>query len=108
MVFFLDTGNNSTELYPRFAADNLDLVTSQGQQSIYQWNAHGARRELMELKVPEIPLRIGGFSATLRPASVLLERALTYNERHGTLGMNVLNQAQRVTLDLQAMRLTLE
>jgi predicted aspartyl protease len=108
MVFFLDTGDNQTMLYPRFAASNLDLVSANGKRSVATLDAHGAHSELMELTMPEVTLRVGGSDATLRPAGVLLEKAPLRNERHGTIGMDLLNSVQRVTLDLQSMRLTLE
>jgi hypothetical protein len=108
MVFFLDTGDNSTVLYPRFAASNLDLVSANGVRGSLKWNGHGARSEQIGLTLPEIPLRIGGFDATVRDSGVLLERSHTYNEFHGNIGMDLLNSVRQVTLDLKAMRLTLE
>jgi hypothetical protein len=51
------------------------------------------------LAIPELTLTIGGLDATMRPGQY---------ERHGVIGMNVLNSARKVTLDLRAMRLTLE
>jgi hypothetical protein len=58
--------------------------------------------------VPEIMLSIGGTDWTFHQAGVLLEKRPGQNERHGILGMDLLNSARRVTLDLHAMRLTLE
>ncbi len=108
MVFVLDTGSNETELYARFATGHLDLVAASGRQSVGKLDAHGAHGEFVELVMPEITLSIDGYDATLRPAHISLERSGTYNERHGEIGMNLLNLAQRVTLDFQAMCLTLE
>lgn len=58
--------------------------------------------------MPEITLSIGGVDATLRPAYVLLETRPGQYERHGVIGTDLLYNARRVTLDLHAMRLTLE
>jgi hypothetical protein len=58
--------------------------------------------------VPEVAVRIGGLDTTLRDADILLEKAPNTSEWHyGRIGIDVLNQAQTVTLDLQAMQLTL-
>lgn len=108
MVFFLDTGDNGTALYPRFAASNLDLVSANGVRGSLEWNGHGAQSEQIGLTLPEIPLRIGGFDATVRESGVLLERSHTYNEFHGNVGMDLLNGARQVTFALIAMRLTLD
>jgi hypothetical protein len=108
MVFFFDTGDNATVFYPRFAAGNLDLVSESGVRGSLKWNGHGARSEQIGLTVPEIPLRIGGFDAKILESGVLLERSHIYNQWHGNIGMDLLNSVRQVTLDLKAMRLTLE
>jgi hypothetical protein len=107
MVFFFDTGDNRTGLYPRFAMDNLDLVSASGELLQGESHGHGAHHKTPGLKLPDFPLRIGGLDVPLRPVMVILERSLL-NECHGTLGIDVLNHAQRVTIDLHAMRLSLE
>ncbi len=53
-----------------------------------------------------MPAHIGGAEASISPAEVLLESVGF--DRHGTIGMDLLNRARRVTLDLHAMRLTIE
>jgi hypothetical protein len=110
MVFSLDTGTPRSELYSRFAARFPDLVSANSKPSLdpYTWDAFGARRDFKNLTVPEIMLSIGGTDWTFHQAGVLLEKRPGQNERHGILGMDLLNSARRVTLDLHAMRLTLE
>lgn len=107
LSFFLDTGDNATFLYPRFAMEHLDLLAAHGLRSPGDWNAHGAHAELVGINLPEMPLSVGGMSTTLQPAPVLLQKVIAW-ERHGTIGIDLLNRARRVTLDLHAMRLTLE
>jgi hypothetical protein len=106
MVFYFDTGNNATLLYPHFAMANLDLIVAKGEVTHGEWTAHGGHRDIAELDLPEIPLMVGGANTSISPAAVILE-SVGFN-RHGTIGMNLLNRAPRVTLDLHAMRLTLE
>jgi predicted aspartyl protease len=110
MIFLLDSGTPRTELYSRFAARFPDLVSANSKASLdpYTWNAFGARRDFKDLTVPEIMLSIGGSDWTLHQGGVLLERRPGQNERHGIIGVDLLNSARRVTLDLNAMRLTLE
>ena len=107
MVFFFDTGDNWTGLYPRFAMDNLDLVSAKGEPLQGEWRAHGAHHKMLGIELPEFLLRIGGLEVPLRPAVVVLAASLL-NVCHGTIGVDVLNRARRVTIDLHAMRLTLE
>lgn len=107
MIFLLDTGTNETRLYPRFASSFLDLVST-GRPSFNELSAHGGHREFRELTVPEITLSLSGTDATLHQAAVVLERQPGEGERHGVIGMNLLNAVERVTLDLRAMRLILE
>jgi hypothetical protein len=106
MVFFFDTGNNATFLYPRFAMANLDLVVAKGELTRAEWNAHGGHAGLPELDLPEIPITVGSANMSISPVAVVLESV--GSDRHGTIGMNLLNRAARVTLDLHAMSLKLE
>jgi predicted aspartyl protease len=108
MIFFLDTGSYHAQFYPRFAAHFQDLVSANGKKSLFGWYGLGGHRDLMELTMPEITLSIGGAQATMRSAGVLLEKPPLHSKIHGVIGMDVLNSASRVTLDLQAMRLTIE
>jgi hypothetical protein len=77
-------------------------------QSRYQMSALGAHREFGALTLSEIPLSIGGVNVPFRSADVLLEKPPMHYKLHGVIGLDLLNSAPRVTLDLKAMRLTLE
>jgi hypothetical protein len=59
--------------------------------------------------LPRVEVWVAGFEAVLRPAHVLL-KSTTPNSRwlFGRLGLDLLNQASRVTLDFNSMKLTLE
>lgn len=91
MIFFFDTGDNITSLYPRFAMDNLDLVSENGELVSGEWQAHGANGKLLGLELPKFLLKIGGAAVPLRPARIMLVR-LAYNACHGTKGIDVLNR----------------
>lgn len=106
--FYLDTGFTDTHLYVPFAARFLDLMAAKGRQANYGINGQAGHSTLRALTVPEVALRIGGMDTTLRPAHVLLEKAPNTSKWHyGRIGIDVLSRAQTVTLDLEAMRLTL-
>jgi hypothetical protein len=108
LSFYLDTGFTDTHLYVPFAARFLDLMAAKGRQSNYEMNGEAGHSTLRDLVLPEVTLRIGGTDTTLGDAPVLLEEAPDTSEWHyGRIGIDVLNEAQTVTLDLQAMRLTL-
>lgn len=108
LVVYVDTGSNGSQLYPRFATRFLDFLSFNSKQSHYEMTMLGAHRELSELTVPEITLRIGGANLLFRSADVLLEKPPMHYQLHGAIGMDLLNSARRVSFDLSAMRLTLE
>ena len=77
--------------------DNLDLVSASGEL-LQTVQGHGTNRKALGLKLPDFPLRIAGLDLPLRPAMDILERSLL-NECHRVLGIDVLNRAQRVTIE---------
>lgn len=108
LSFYLDTGYTDTHLYVPFAHRFLDLMAAKGWQTNYEMYGEAGHSTLRDLVVPEVTLGIGGVDTTLRNTPVLLEKAPDSSEWHyGRIGIDALNQAQTVTLDLQAMRLTL-
>ena len=108
LSFNLDTGFTDTHLYVPFAARFLDLMAAKGRQANYEINGQAGHSTVRDLVLPEVTLRIGGMDTALRDAPVLLEKVPNTSEWHyGRIGIDVLNEAQTVTLDLQAMRLTL-
>jgi len=108
MALFLDTGNNLTQFYPSFAARNMELLADGGTRSVDEWHAHGAKGEFVQMTVPEIKLNVAGTDGRIAPANLLLEWPHLPRQFHGTLGVDMLNAAKSVTLDLKAMRLTAE
>ena len=60
------------------------------------------------IALPEVRMLVGGSQRSLRPARLLWEDPEPGTANlHGSLGLDFLNQAGRVTLDLRAMRITL-
>ena len=56
------------------------------------------------MALPALPLTLGGFSTTLKPADVFL-KPIGDEFHHGNVGMEVLSRASAVTIDFRAMRL---
>ena len=57
--------------------------------------------------LPEVRLYAGGLNTLLKPAAITLKENLGVG-LHGSFGLDLLNQARVLTLDFEAMKLTLE
>jgi predicted aspartyl protease len=103
----VDTGASYTRLWPRFKEDFATLIASgQAGTTSVTGVAHSIQSDSIAL--PELKLRVGGFNAALRPATVLLKETTPQSRwHHGNLGMDLLSQAATVTMDFAAMTLTL-
>ncbi len=104
-----DTGAEATELWPPFAKQFSDIVNASVKTSTKTERSFGGKSEITEKVVPEMMLRVGGFDAHLHPAHVLLGET-TPNSRwyYARLGLDVLNLAHQVTIDFEALTLTLQ
>lgn len=106
--FFLDTGAVETYLYPPFA-EAFANVTEMGTKDWKQVMGVGQTKKVESLQVPELQLRVGGLTTSLRPARVFLEET-AHGSRvyHGNLGVDLLRQAHILTFDFKSMTLKLE
>jgi clan AA aspartic protease (TIGR02281 family) len=105
--FVLDTGNQAgTQLWARFERDFPALVKERGIKSTQRVNQIGGSTEREVTVISELPLRVGGRDTVLKPA-IIFYRPVGDERRHGNLGMDVLGQATRVTIDFGSMALTL-
>lgn len=105
--FALDTGAVETDLYPRFAKDFSKLVTESGREGTRHRVAVGGEFNLDSVVLPDLKLRVGGLETTLHSAQVL-KTNIGSQWHYGNLGLDVLSQANTVTLDFRAMTLSLE
>lgn len=103
----LDTATDDTDLYPRFAREFDHQLDESGEKSTHDMGNFGTRARVNSVNLPEVALRVGDFDAVKRRVHVLL-KIFWSSPYHGNLGLDLLNQAHRVTLDFTAMRLTLE
>ena len=106
---FLDTGATRTRALPLFAEEFASFINEFGRKGSDRVTGVGSSVEVDVVTLPELALRIGGFDAVLRPAQVLLKDT-TSDSRwwHVWSGLDLLNQARVVTLDLKSMTLALE
>ena len=72
-----------------------------GQKTI---NEIGSSREIQSIVLPQLELQVGNFPAILRPAYILMnepDNACHY----GSLGMDLMKQSERTTIDFESMTL---
>ena len=104
----LDTGAAVTEIWPLFAKRFAEVVNA-GKASLEVENAVGGKAQISAKVIPELKLRVGGFDAVLRPAHVLLSQTTPDSEwYYGRLGLDVLRLARQVTIDFEALTLTMQ
>ena len=104
----LDTGAQDTELYPPFARAFAVFVNANGRKESHQLTGLDGSAAYDALLIDALTLRVGGRDLALRPAHVLLKESNGASHwAFGNLGMDLMNQAQSVTLDLSHMRLSL-
>jgi hypothetical protein len=104
----LDTGAAITEIWPPFAK-RFPEVVNVGKASLEVENAVGGKVRVSAKVIPELRLRVGGFDTLLRPAHVLLTQTTPDSQwYYGRLGLDVIGLARQVTIDFQALTLTLE
>jgi hypothetical protein len=99
----VDTGANQSYLFQRFAEQYPDIIRASGTPGSTWLGGAGGEAEVQSTILPDVSLGLGGLTTTLQPAHVLTRNPAS----HGTMGMDLLNQAQEVLFDFQAMRFTL-
>lgn len=106
--FIFDTGNGAgTQLWARFAKDFSALLKEHGSRGVKRVTQFGGSNEREVTMLPEVRLQVGGLDVALRPANIF-SPPVGNDLQHGLLGMDLLSQARRVTVDFEALRLTLE
>jgi tetratricopeptide (TPR) repeat protein len=106
LEFVVDTGDNATNFYPLFAKDFASLIEESGTKQSSRVTGVDGSKEVSSVILPEVALRVGGFSGTLRPARVLLEQTIGNGQWYeGRVGMAFFRQAHQVSIDFQSMTL---
>jgi hypothetical protein len=106
---FVDTGATRTRTLPRFAREFSGFVNEFGKKGSQRVTGVGSSVEVESLTLPELRLRIRGPEVMLGPATVLLKDTVSdIRQCHVWIGMDLLNRASVVTLDIKAMTFALE
>ena len=108
LAFVLDTGNQAgTQLWEMFHREFEAVIKEQGTKGTVRVTQFGGSNEREVIVLPGVVLGIGGFKTILKPANVF-SRPVGDDRWHGNLGMDVLSQANEVTIDFRSMSLTMK
>ena len=108
LTFVLDTGGAHSAAWPVFAEQFPALLqgASKGSQDLIGLSGTG---HVDAAIMPVLRMTAAGIPIILRPAPVLLTTTGgASNWHYGTIGMDLLNQAEEVTLDFKAMTLLMK
>ena len=108
LAFVVDTGDESSGLFPSFATQYPGAV-AKGQQAMVEVYGYVGRSQLKKMLLSDFKIGLGSWQTTLPTMAASLDRVPLWSEFHyGSAGINLLNRASTVTFDFGAMRLTLE
>jgi len=109
LPFVLDTGAETTDLWPKFAGVAADLIRKSGQHESHSVIGMGGGQKFEATSIPKVMLQLGGKSVTLQPAHVLESQQKTIAKWfYGNLGIDLLGQAQDIAIDFRTMTLELD
>jgi len=104
----LDTGATTTDLWPPFAKRFAGAIKA-GKREKRRVGGVGQNIEVESIVVDQLPVRMGGKALTLKPAEIHMEKTDGASLRYyGRVGMDLLRQSERVSIDFRTMQLTLE
>jgi hypothetical protein len=102
----LDTGNEKSAGWARLSQEFPELLRNakRGTEELLGYSGSGSIESMI---APALHWKIGAFEVTERDTPIFIKSIPTADRYYGRLGIDVLQQAQEVTLDFHAMRLTL-
>jgi predicted aspartyl protease len=109
LPFILDTGADTSDLWPKFADVAGDLIRTSGTHASHAVTGMGGEQKYEVTSLPKVTLELGGLPVRLVPAHIL-----NTNQRdvakwfYGNLGIDLLQQAQTVTMNFKTMILHLD
>lgn len=104
----LDTGATTTDLWPPFAK-RFSAQLTHAKRETRRVGGVGQNINVESLIAPSLPVRLGGKPLTLKPAEIHLDKTDGASLRdYGRIGMDLLNQSTRITIDFRQMRLILD
>ena len=105
----LDTGAETTDLNANFAREFAREIQDVGTKSKTRIEGAGGSAVIDSITIPKLDFLISGKSVTLRAANVTMQENPAIGGRYciGNIGLDLLLQAGRVTIDFSRMRLSL-
>ncbi len=108
LQFVLDTGSELSEMWPKFAAQFQSMLRD-GKKSTQELTGFTGSSDVEALVAPVLQFKLGDFPMELHDAPVLLKPTGTASQRHyGRVGIDLLNQASEVTLNLKGLTIRLK
>lgn len=108
LEFVMDTGSEDSELWPPFAKEFSGLVAGAGKNDSKTLTGFEGSKDVDAVTLPELRFTLGGFNDVFRSAPVLMKPTVALSNWYfGRAGMDLLNQAESVTMDFHAMTLIL-
>ncbi|MCU1238553.1 MAG: hypothetical protein JWP63_6520 [Candidatus Solibacter sp.] len=105
LTFLLDTGSSHSAAWPIFGKEFPELLR-EARKGAQKLIGLSGSTNVDAAIMPELRITVAKFPIVLRPAPVLLATTVeASNWHHGTIGMDLLSQANEVTLDFKAMTL---
>jgi tetratricopeptide (TPR) repeat protein len=109
LPFVLDTGAETSDLWPKFAGVARDLIRKSGSRESHTVTGVGGAQKFEVTSLPKVMLELGGKSVALQPAYVLETQPRTQSKWfYGNLGVDLLRQAQSVTINFETMTFELD
>jgi hypothetical protein len=109
LPFVLDTGAATSDLWPKFAGVASDLVRKSGTDESHTVIGMGGNQKFEVTLIPKVVLHLGGMSVVLQPAHILKTQQREAGKWFfGNLGIDLLWQAQSVTINFMTMTLQLD
>lgn len=106
MHFGMDTGAQTTSLYPPFLAARRALVEAGGAPAQVRTGGAGGMRQVRAYSLAPLTLAIGGREATVPRVSVFVDPTVQDSDRlFGNIGQDVIGQFEAMTLDFRRMQL---
>lgn len=108
LEFILDTGGETSILYPPFAKEFPELLKA-GQKTSRKRTGYGGSRNYDSILLSSLTFQVSGYHTVFKPAYVLLQHSVGWSSwAAGDFGMDQLNQASTITVDFRAMLATLQ
>ncbi len=109
LAFVLDTGANRSDLWPPFLKAFGNEFRSSAPLQTERFRGVGSQREVKAYILRDMPLLVSGQKAVFRRIPVFTEYTTESSYFfYGNLGQDLLLQFQRMTINFESMRITLE